>query len=129
MLLSITRVAPDSGGPAPRCRRSEHPHGLFARIETDQDALTESHDLGGQVAAQGERGIHRSRSGTALGDHAVVVGAGVAGLVAARVLADHLARVTVVDRDRLPVEPVPRPGVPQSHNTHILLARGMAVLE
>ena len=35
-------------------------------------------------------------------EHAVVVGASVAGLLAARVLADHYDRVTVVDRDRLP---------------------------
>ena len=36
-----------------------------------------------------------------IGDHAVVLGAGIAGLVAARVLADGYQRVTVVERDRL----------------------------
>ena len=35
------------------------------------------------------------RANPALGDYAVVIGAGMAGLVAARVLADHFTRVTV----------------------------------
>ena len=34
--------------------------------------------------------------------HAVVVGSSMAGLTAARVLVDHFAQVTLVDRDRLP---------------------------
>jgi 2-polyprenyl-6-methoxyphenol hydroxylase-like FAD-dependent oxidoreductase len=37
--------------------------------------------------------------------------------------------VTVVERDRLPAEPAPRAGAPQSHQIHIILARGMAELE
>ena len=37
-----------------------------------------------------------------IGDHAVVLGAGMAGLLAARVLADAYERVTVVERDPLP---------------------------
>src|SRR5579864_8952183 len=36
------------------------------------------------------------------GRHAIVIGGGMAGLLAARVLADHFDRVTIVDRDRLP---------------------------
>jgi NADPH-dependent 2,4-dienoyl-CoA reductase/sulfur reductase-like enzyme len=48
----------------------------------------------------------------ATGD-AVVIGAGMAGLAAARVLADRFARVTVVDRDHLPPGPDIRRGVPQ----------------
>jgi len=35
-----------------------------------------------------------------IGEHAVVLGAGMAGLVAARVLSDAYRRVTVVERDR-----------------------------
>ena len=77
------------------------------------------------MAGRGEAGPGAS----ALGDHALVVGAGIAGLVAARVLADHFTRVTVVDRDRLPSEPAPRAGTPQSRQIHILLARGMDLLE
>ena len=37
-----------------------------------------------------------------IGDHAVVLGASLAGLLAARVLSDAYERVTVVERDPLP---------------------------
>jgi 2-polyprenyl-6-methoxyphenol hydroxylase-like FAD-dependent oxidoreductase len=62
------------------------------------------------------------------GTHALVVGASMAGLLAARVLADHNDRVTVVDRDRLPSEPVARKGVPQSRHLHFLLGQGLAII-
>lgn len=45
--------------------------------------------------------------------HAVVIGAGIAGLAAARALSETFDQVTVVERDHLPATPVPRPGVPQ----------------
>src|SRR5919197_3306369 len=61
--------------------------------------------------------------------HAVVVGGGMAGLLAARMLADHFDRVTIVDRDRFPERPEFRKGVPQSRHVHVLLARGAALLE
>ncbi|HEV3497738.1 MAG TPA: 2-polyprenyl-6-methoxyphenol hydroxylase-like oxidoreductase, partial [Actinomycetes bacterium] len=60
---------------------------------------------------------------------AVVVGAGMAGLLAAKVLAGHFDQVTVVDRDRLPDQPGFRPGVPQSRHLHVLLGRGLECLE
>jgi 2-polyprenyl-6-methoxyphenol hydroxylase-like FAD-dependent oxidoreductase len=60
---------------------------------------------------------------------AVVVGAGMSGLLSARVLADGFDEVTVVDRDPLPDEPVARRGVPQSHHLHVLLEAGHATLE
>ena len=47
------------------------------------------------------------------GHHAVVLGASMGGLLAARVLADFYDRVTVVERDSLPTGPVNRRGVPQ----------------
>lgn len=62
-------------------------------------------------------------------DHAVVVGGSMAGLAVARVLADHYARVTVLDRDRFPESSDHRRGVPQSHHAHALLARGQLELE
>jgi 2-polyprenyl-6-methoxyphenol hydroxylase-like FAD-dependent oxidoreductase len=65
----------------------------------------------------------------AAGDHAVVLGASMGGLAAARVLADAYRRVTVVDRDLLPVPGVQRRGVPQGRHAHGLLARGREVLE
>ncbi|MEV6867579.1 FAD-dependent monooxygenase [Streptosporangium subroseum] len=62
-------------------------------------------------------------------DHAVVIGASVAGLLAARALGDTFSRVTVIDRDVLPDGPDPRKGVPQSRQLHILLARGAEALD
>jgi 2-polyprenyl-6-methoxyphenol hydroxylase-like FAD-dependent oxidoreductase len=52
-----------------------------------------------------------------------------AGLFAARVLADSYAEVTVIERDRLPTTPEHRRGVPQAHHAHALLARGQQTFE
>jgi 2-polyprenyl-6-methoxyphenol hydroxylase-like FAD-dependent oxidoreductase len=64
-----------------------------------------------------------------LGAHAVVLGAGMGGLLAARVLADHFERITVVERDLLPDEARPRRGVPQAPHVHLLLPRGGRLME
>jgi 2-polyprenyl-6-methoxyphenol hydroxylase-like FAD-dependent oxidoreductase len=61
--------------------------------------------------------------------HAVVVGASMAGLLAARVLSETFAEVTVVERDTLPDDPIARRGVPQGRHAHGLLARGREILE
>lgn len=61
--------------------------------------------------------------------HAIVLGASIAGLAAARVLSESYAKVTVFDRDELATQPEPRRGVPQSAHAHGLLARGRQVLE
>ncbi len=66
---------------------------------------------------------------TRVGDHAVVVGGSIAGLLAARVLAETHARVTVVERDALPAEPAHRRGVPQARHVHGLLPMGHRLLE
>jgi 2-polyprenyl-6-methoxyphenol hydroxylase-like FAD-dependent oxidoreductase len=55
---------------------------------------------------------------------AVVIGAGIAGLCAARVLSDRFTQVVVLDRDELPNLATPRRGVPQGAHGHILLAAG-----
>ena len=60
---------------------------------------------------------------------AIVIGASMGGLLAARVLADYYGEVTVVERDALPDGYEPRKGVPQGRHTHGLLARGREVLE
>jgi 2-polyprenyl-6-methoxyphenol hydroxylase-like FAD-dependent oxidoreductase len=60
--------------------------------------------------------------------HAVVIGASIAGLLAASVLAETFPRVTVFDRDTLPSEPEPRRGVPQSRQLHAMHARGAQAL-
>lgn len=64
-----------------------------------------------------------------LGTHAIVIGASMGGLMAARALADFYTTVTVLERDVLPAADTPRKGVPQGRHTHGLLARGSAVLE
>ncbi|TWP50622.1 FAD-dependent oxidoreductase [Lentzea tibetensis] len=61
--------------------------------------------------------------------HAIVVGAGFAGLLAARVLSEHCGRVTLVERDHIDADTAHRSGVPQAHHPHALLARGAQVLE
>jgi 2-polyprenyl-6-methoxyphenol hydroxylase-like FAD-dependent oxidoreductase len=58
----------------------------------------------------------------------VVLGAGMAGLLAARSLADRVPLVTVVDRDELPAAPESRKGVPQGRHPHGLLLAGEQVL-
>jgi 2-polyprenyl-6-methoxyphenol hydroxylase-like FAD-dependent oxidoreductase len=60
---------------------------------------------------------------------AVVLGAGMAGLLAARVLADAYQRVTVVERDPLPQMPANRKGVPQGRHAHLLVPRGTQILD
>ncbi|MET0756914.1 MAG: oxidoreductase [Mycobacterium sp.] len=57
-------------------------------------------------------------------EHAVVIGASIAGLCAARVLSDFYERITVFDRDELPDTPANRTAVPQGRHVHILMARG-----
>lgn len=61
--------------------------------------------------------------------HAVVIGASVAGLLAARALAECFERVTVLEREALPAGPEPRKGVPQGHHIHLLLRSGADAIE
>ena len=70
-----------------------------------------------------------SQSSSLLGKHAIVIGGGMAGLLAARVLANHFERVTLIERDHYPQEPIFRSGVPQGRHIHILLMRGQQILE
>jgi 2-polyprenyl-6-methoxyphenol hydroxylase-like FAD-dependent oxidoreductase len=63
------------------------------------------------------------------GGRAIVIGASIGGLLAARAVAEHYDRVTIVERDALPEAPEPRKGVPQGQHTHALHARGREGLE
>ena len=56
--------------------------------------------------------------------HAIVIGASLGGLCAARVLSDFYERVTVYERDELPDGPANRTAVPQGRHVHLLMARG-----
>jgi 2-polyprenyl-6-methoxyphenol hydroxylase-like FAD-dependent oxidoreductase len=51
-----------------------------------------------------------------------------AGLLAARVLCDHFARVTLVERDALPDGVQARKGVPQGRHLHVLHTKGEEIL-
>lgn len=62
-------------------------------------------------------------------DHAVVLGASMAGLLAARVLADGYRKVTVIDRDTLSGIGMHRRGVPHGRHHHALQPGGCAALE
>jgi flavin-dependent dehydrogenase len=63
-----------------------------------------------------------------VGKQAIVIGAGIAGLSAARALADYFEQVVVLERDTLPVDPIQRVGTPQAQHVHGLLARGLNAL-
>ena len=77
-------------------------------------------------AARAVMGRTRQR---ACGGQAVVLGASMAGLCAARVLADRFDRVVVLERDTLPDGPQPRRLVPQGRHPHLLLVAGARLLE
>src|ERR671935_1200696 len=63
-----------------------------------------------------------------IGKQALVIGAGIGGLSAARAVADYFERVVVLERDALPERAVPRAGVPQGQHVHNLLAGGQRAL-
>ncbi len=67
--------------------------------------------------------VHAHARGQARGQ-AIVIGASIAGLCAARVLSEFYDRVIVFERDELPGAPVNRTAVPQGRHVHLLMARG-----
>ncbi|NEA35809.1 FAD-dependent monooxygenase [Streptomyces sp. SID13031] len=62
-------------------------------------------------------------------DRACVVGGSIAGLLAARVLADHAREVVIVERDQTEPAAQPRTGVPQDRHGHVLLPGGLSQIE
>src|SRR5579859_779366 len=60
---------------------------------------------------------------------ALVIGGGIAGLLAARVLSEQYSDVLVVERDGHPTQPGARSGAPQSFHLHQVLPRGEQILE
>jgi len=62
-------------------------------------------------------------------EKAIVIGASISGLMAARALANHFTQVKIIERDVLPPPGEPRKGVPQGRHAHVLLAHGRDVLE
>lgn len=64
-----------------------------------------------------------------MNSHAVIVGAGMAGLMAAAILSELYDSVTVLETDALPNRATQRKGVPQGRHLHNFLARGTQVLD
>lgn len=60
--------------------------------------------------------------------HALVIGASMAGLFAARVLSDHFEKVTVIERDPVNDFPESRKGQAQTRHIHGLLAQGLSII-
>ncbi|MGW5152051.1 FAD-dependent oxidoreductase [Rhodococcus koreensis] len=63
------------------------------------------------------------------GAHAVVIGGSIAGLLAARVLADYFEAVTIFEKDHLVDGTEPRAGVPQGRHVHSIWRRGLTLME
>jgi 2-polyprenyl-6-methoxyphenol hydroxylase-like FAD-dependent oxidoreductase len=63
-----------------------------------------------------------------LGQHAVVIGGSLAGLMTARVLADHFDAVTVLERDYIDAQPGIHKSIPQGNHIHGLLLGGQQVM-
>jgi 2-polyprenyl-6-methoxyphenol hydroxylase-like FAD-dependent oxidoreductase len=63
-----------------------------------------------------------------LGRHAIVVGAGIGGLAAAKALSSSFETVTVLERGALPSQPIARIGTSQARQIHVLLRGGLDAL-
>ena len=63
-----------------------------------------------------------------IGEHAIVIGAGIGGLATAAAVGGHFERVTVLERDVLPLYAAPRPGTPQDNHLHVLPIGGQRAL-
>jgi 2-polyprenyl-6-methoxyphenol hydroxylase-like FAD-dependent oxidoreductase len=63
-----------------------------------------------------------------LGEHAVVIGGSMAGLMTARVLADFFRWVTVFERDQIEDRPAIHKSIPQGNHVHALLLGGQRVM-
>jgi flavin-dependent dehydrogenase len=80
------------------------------------------------MLSKGE-GMSAQISEIALGKRAVVVGAGMGGLMAAEVLSRYFDEVLVLDKDALPGTAQARMGVPQGQHVHLLAVQGRRNLE
>jgi 2-polyprenyl-6-methoxyphenol hydroxylase-like FAD-dependent oxidoreductase len=59
----------------------------------------------------------------------IIIGASIAGLLTAKVLAPYFEKILIIERDRLPGTPEYRSGTAQARHAHILLRRGLLGLE
>ena len=61
--------------------------------------------------------------------HAIVIGASIGGLCAARALQSRFDTITILEADHLPEQPEGRRGTPQAWHNHFLLAAGREAIE
>ncbi|RUS48900.1 NAD(P)/FAD-dependent oxidoreductase [Cohnella sp. AR92] len=61
-------------------------------------------------------------------ERAIIIGGGIAGLLAAKVLSGFYGEVVIVDRDAFPREPENRPGTPQAYQPHRFTPRSRLIL-
>lgn len=61
-------------------------------------------------------------------ERAIIIGGGIAGLLAAKVLSEFYEEVVIVDRDAFPQQPENRPGTPQAFQPHRLTPRSRLIL-
>lgn len=61
-------------------------------------------------------------------EKAIIIGASMAGLLAARICADHFEEVLILEKDELPESPKHRKGVPQDQQLHLLLSKGYQII-
>lgn len=83
--------------------------------------------VGGRAGRRGSEGHVAEHSDG--GHTAIVIGGGLAGMLAVTALLGQVDAITVVERDRYPQEPAFRKGVPQARHLHILLSGGERALE
>ena len=62
------------------------------------------------------------------GQHAVVIGGSLAGLMTDRVLADHFDHGTLLERDHIDEHPAVHKSIPQGNHFHGLLLGGQQVM-
>jgi 2-polyprenyl-6-methoxyphenol hydroxylase-like FAD-dependent oxidoreductase len=63
------------------------------------------------------------------GEHAIVIGGSLGGLLTARVLSDHFRQVTILERDKVGDAPEVRKGQAHTQHLHALLASGLNVMQ
>jgi flavin-dependent dehydrogenase len=59
---------------------------------------------------------------------AIIIGGGIAGLLAARTLCGHFKDIIIIEKDKYPSQAGPRNGTPQSNHIHVLLIKGKEIL-
>src|SRR5262249_34230955 len=113
-------------------KRNEIPKDYLTRMKMaylDEGAAPSHHWYGWVTGERAGRSGIESRRMPQRDSSAVVLGASMSGLLAARALSSHFARVTLVERDALPERDESRKGVPQSNHAHGLLASGYRAMD